>query len=187
MATIPVVCHCVGRFAVRFSTDKLVIRTLAIALLILTEAFITTKAVDVGVAASIATDKVVFRTFSATLLSLVEALIPTGVEVLPTGVQVAETDCTTRDVVWGTGAATLLATLQALIATLPEQCWSSVVQLVASTLTWTWSWAAGDAANRRLASTGSSAGSKPWRTTLRVDLDKTDCCIEPFKVVTSTP
>ena len=84
--------------------------------------------------------------------------------------------------VWGTGAVTLLAALQTLITTLPEKSWSIPVFLGVST--WPWTVATGEATNRVLGSTGSSTGSEPWWTALRVDLDKTDCCIdELFKVV----
>ena len=86
--------------------------------------------------------------------------------------------------VWGTGAVTLLAALQALITTLPEQRWSSGVIL--GVRAWIWTWSTGEAAHRLLGSTGSSTGSKPWWTALRVDLDETDCCIERFKVVSIT-
>ena len=86
--------------------------------------------------------------------------------------------------VWWTGAVTLLAALQTLIPTLPEQGWSIPVFLGVSTRAWTI--ATGEAANRVLRSTGSSTGSKTWWTVLRVDLDKTDCCIELLKEVTVT-
>ena len=51
-----------------FSTSKVAIWALAIALLVLSQAFISTDPVYVWIAASIAADKVVFRTLAAALL-----------------------------------------------------------------------------------------------------------------------
>ena len=93
VATSVVGCHVMPFHvkAILFSTGKVAVWALAIALLVFSQAFITADAVSVRRAASIVTDKVVFRTCAAALLFFVQALVPTGVEKLPADVQVTET------------------------------------------------------------------------------------------------
>ena len=93
LATSVVGCHvspCHVK-ATLFSTGKVAIWTLTIALLVFSQAFIPTDPVGVGIAASFAADNVVIRTLATALPFFGKALIPTRVEELPADVEVAET------------------------------------------------------------------------------------------------